>query len=169
MSLKLIFKILIVLLIHFPVTGSAQQYLVLQKKNKLKNFKYTEGNNIQLQTLRGNFLVSGEITRIGDTSITIDHKIEIGLTNIGKIYKRRGFFDSLSMLFFIRGGASYFLIDGTNRLINSDYPIVDESTLLISGTMIAVGFALRPLVVREIDIINNWQLKILNFDEFKSD
>ncbi|HPE33855.1 MAG TPA: hypothetical protein PLI65_03570 [Bacteroidales bacterium] len=169
MSLKLIFKILIVLLILFPDTGSAQQYLVLQKKNKPKNFKYTEGTNIHLQTLRGNFLVSGEITQIGDTSITIDQKFEIGLTNIGKIYKRRGFFDRLSLLFFIRGGTSYFLIDGTNRLINSDYPIIDESTLLISGTMIAVGFALRPLVVREIDIINNWQLKILNFDEFKSD
>ncbi|NCC71794.1 MAG: hypothetical protein EOM06_00220 [Sphingobacteriia bacterium] len=169
MSLKLFFKLLFVLLILFPVTGSAQQYLVLQKKNKLKNFKYTEGTSIHLQTLRGNFLVSGEITQIGDTSITIDQKFEIGLTNIGKIYKRRGFFDRLSLLLFIRGGISYFLIDGTNRLINNDYPIVDENTLLISGTMIAVGFALRPLVVRELDIINNWQLKILNFDEFKSD
>lgn len=163
-----IYLSLITLLVFLTVQIDAQQYLVLQKRGELKNFKYEPGNKISLKTARGQYNVSGNITQIGDTSIMIDDMMEIGLTNIELIYRHSGFLNRLSGLFFIQGGIAYFLIDGTNRTIYKEYPIIDESTLLISGTMIATGLALRPFVTRTFDITKNWQLKILNFDSFDS-
>lgn len=161
--------LMIMMLILGAMQTDAQQYLVLQKKGKLKNFKYETGSKISLKTRRGNFNIEGRLTQIGDTSIVIDHSIEIGVTNIVAIYRSSGFLNRLSTLFFIQGGIAYFLIDGTNRAINQEYPVIDESTLLISGTMIATGFALRPFITRKFDIPEKWEIKILNFDVFKKE
>lgn len=158
---------LISLIICSGIELNAQQYLVLQKRGTVKNFKYETGNRISLQTVRGDFSITGEITGIKGTSITVDGLIEVEIDNIAKVFRKSGFLDRLSKLFFIRGGAAYFLIDGTNRTINKEYPIIDESTMLISGTMIATGIAMRPLVTRKFDLSKKWRLKILDFDELR--
>ncbi|MBE0638165.1 MAG: hypothetical protein IH598_06585 [Bacteroidales bacterium] len=165
MRTTIVFLLFVVLFLESSHAG-AQRYFVLQKKGEVKNFKYQEGNKIHLETSRGNFELKGEILQISDTSILIDN-FEVGLSNIAAIYRSSGFLNRLSSLFFIQGGIAYFLIDGTNRAIHKEYPIIDESTLMISGTMIVTGFAIRPFITRKFDLSKNWQVKILNFDAFK--
>jgi hypothetical protein len=73
------------------------------------------------------------------------------------------------LIFFIQGGAAYFFIAGANALINNESPIIDKSTLLISGSMIATGFAIKPFITRKLNVKEKWEVKILNFDEFKKE
>ncbi len=165
--MKTVISLLLILMVLPPRSADAQQYFVLQKRGMVKNFKYQTGNKIHLKTLKEGFEISGEITQIKDTSILINYSFEVGLSNIGAIYRKSGFLNRLSGLFFIRGGMAYFLIDGANRTIHQEYPIITESTLMISGAMIATGFAIRPFITRKFDTTEKWQVKILNFDEFK--
>lgn len=162
------FSILFIsLLICSGVELNAQQYLVLQKRGTAKNFKYQSGNRISLQTVRGDFSIAGEITEIKGTSFIVNGLIEVELDNIAYVSRKSNFLNRLSTLFFIRGGVAYFLIDGTNRTINKEYPVIDESTMLISGAMIGTGLAMRPLITRKFDLSKKWRLKILDFDDLK--
>lgn len=168
--MKLITRILLLSALLFTgVLLEAQQYFVVQKRGELKNFKYVPGNKIHLKTLRGGYEVAGEITTITDTTLVISNLSEVGISNIAMIYRKSGFLNRLSNIFFIQGGIAYFLIAGANAAINNESPIIDESTLLISGTMVATGFAIKPFVTRKLDTTTKWELKILNFDEFKKE
>jgi hypothetical protein len=165
---KTFFKyLLFALLIGFAVQLQAQQYLILQKSGKAKNFKYQPGNTISLKTVDGDFFIRGEITAIKDSAFWIDDRMKIELDKIALVFRKSGFLNRLSWLFFVRGGVAYFLIDGANRTIAGDQPVIDESTWLISGAMIATGVALRPLVTRKYDLSKKWRLKILDFEAMK--
>lgn len=166
--MKTFFKyLLFALLMGFSLQSQAQQYLILQKRGKVKNFKYQPGNTISIKTVNGDFFISGEITSFSDSAVWINDQMKVELDNIELLFRKSGFFDRLSRLFFIRGGVAYFLIDGTNRTIHREYPIIHESTILISATMIATGVAMRPIVTRKFDLSKNWRLKILDFDAMK--
>jgi hypothetical protein len=163
-NLKYLFA---VLLICLSVQLHAQQYLILQKRGTTKNFKYQTGNRISLKTDKGGFYINGEITTMRDSSIRIDNQIEVELSNVAVVYRRSSFLNKLSWRFFIRGGAAYFLIDGTNRTLHGEYPVIHKSTLLISSAMIAAGIAIRPLITRRFDLSGKWRLKVLDFDVMK--
>jgi hypothetical protein len=155
------------LLISLSVQLHAQQYLILQKRGTTKNFKYQTGYRISLKTVKGDFHISGEITSMKDASIWIDNQMEVELSNVAVVYRRSRFLNKLSWMFFIRGGAAYFLIDGANRTINGEYPVIHKSTLIISSAMIAAGMAIRPLITRRFDLSDKWRLQILDFDVMK--
>jgi hypothetical protein len=146
-----------------PMLLHSQQYLVVKKTGKLKYYTYEPGDYIKLQTVKGSFVIAGIITDIAPHSITIEGGYEIQSGNIAYVFRKRGFYQRLSSLFFIRGGVAYTTIVGFNSLINNESPLVDEQTLWISGTMIATGFALKPLITRKLDVKKNWNLKILDF------
>mgnify|MGYP000856981344 FL=1 len=167
---RLLVKIMILsILFQLTAVASAQQYFVVQKKGKLKNFKYISGDYIYLETKRGEFKLSGKITQINDTSLVINKTSEIGLNDIGVIFRPNGLIRGFSNLFFIQGGAAYFFIAGANALINNESPIIDKSTLLISGSMIVTGYAIKPFITRKLNVKEKWEVKILNFDEFKKE
>lgn len=145
-------------------TVRAQQYLVVQKRGSVKNFKYQAGDDIALQTYGVDFPIRGEITKMSDSSLTIDSYINIRLSDISEVLRPRRYLQKLSRLFFIRGGIAYVAIVGVNGLINNDSPVIDEQTLTISAVMIAIGLAMKSFYIRKLDVISKWQLKIIDFD-----
>lgn len=142
----------------------AQQYLVLEKRGTPRNFKYSTGDLISLYA--GGLFISGQITGMNDSVVTLDHDLTVKLKNITVIERRRKFLKALSELFFIRGGIAYFLIEGTNRTINHEYPVITDNTIKVSGTAIAFGILIRPLIKRKFRLDKKWQLKVLDFDGF---
>lgn len=155
---------LIVSLLLAVCSVSGQQYLVVQKSGKVKNFKYEVGDEIMIKTRKGDFSLSGEITRITDTSLTINSYVEIGFGNVAKVLRPRRYFTKLSKLFFIRGGIAYVTIVGINGVINNDSPLIDDQTLKISAAMVATGFLMKPFYMRKLDAIGKWKLKAIDFD-----
>jgi hypothetical protein len=141
----------------------SQQYLVVQKNLAIKNYKYQPGDKISLQTIRGDLEFDGRISKITDSTIVIDNLYEIDLRNIAAVFRKRGFIKRLSGLFFIRGGIAYTAITGINGLINNDSPMIDQQTLLISAAMVAIGFAMKPLIIKKLKINEKWQLKVIDF------
>ena len=145
-----------------PIFG--QQYLVVQKSGKVKNFKYEVGDEIMISTRKGDLKVSGEITKISDTSVTINSYVEVGFSNVAKVLRPRRYFTKLSKLFFIRGGIAYVTIVGINGIINNDSPLIDEQTLGISAAMVAIGLAMKPFYIRKLDMMGKWKLKVIDFE-----
>lgn len=152
------------LLIFTLSAAFGQQYLVVQKNGKVKNFKYQTGDEIMLQTKNGAFNLKGEITQLSDSSLTINSYIEIKYSNIAKLLRPRRYFTKLSKLFFIRGGIAYVTIVGINGIINNDSPMIDEQTLAISATMVAIGLIMKPFYIRKLDVTKKWHIKMINFD-----
>lgn len=141
---------------------TAQQYLVLEKTGTPRNFKYSTGERISLYA--GGLFISGQITGMNDSAVTLDNYLTVRLKNITSIERRSKFLKALSELFFIRGGIAYFLIEGTNRTINHEYPVITDNTLKVSGAAIALGILIRPLIKRNFRLDKKWQLKVLDFD-----
>ncbi len=113
---RLLVKIMILsILFQLTAVASAQQYFVVQKKGKLKNFKYISGDYIYLETKRGEFKLSGKITQINDTSLVINKTSEIGLNDIGVIFRPNGLIRGFSNLFLFREGLLIFLLPAPMR------------------------------------------------------
>ncbi len=163
---KVIF-ILFFLMLCLSLYG--QQYLVVQKAGSIKNFKYEVGKDISIQTLKGDFIIEGDISKITDSTLFIDNLYEIEYSNIQRVLRPRGFWKRLSILFFIQGGVAYTAIVGINGLINNDSPVIDEQTLIISAVMVATGLALSPFYTKKMNIGEKWQLKVLDFERLEMD
>lgn len=145
------------------ISVDAQQYLVLQKRGKVKNFKYQIGNDISLQLKREDYVMSGEITKITDTSLFINTTFEIQYNEISMVLKPRRFIQKLSKNI-IWGGFIFTGIVGFNGMINNDSPLIDKGSLIFSGSMVAAGFLLKPLYFRKFDMASKWQFKNLDFN-----
>lgn len=146
---------------------SAQQYLVLEKAGTVRNFKYQVNDEIFLQLKREGAWITGRISELHDSSLVIDSYIDVKLSEIAVVRRSSSFISRLSKLFFIRGGIAYFLIVGTNRAINQEYPVVDQFTTIVSGSMILAGILLRPLISRDFELGQKWRLKVLDFTLFE--
>lgn len=148
----------------FSFTMDAQQYFVLESSKSLKNHKYKIGDDIVVITKAGGFTLSGTLSQMTDSSIFIDNFTEIKIHNIQAVVRTRQFIGMMSGLFFIRGGVAYLAIVGVNSTIHSETPIIDKQTAIVSASMIATGFALKPLIHRKCDVDKGWHIKILDFD-----
>lgn len=162
-------KITIVLLGFLASTMmNAQQYLVVQKRGTVKNHKYELNDKLSFQTKKGEFYLKGTLSKITDSTIFIDNLYEIELSNIARVFRQRSFLKALSKQFFIRGGIAYVTIVGINGAINNDCPMIDEQTLIISASMVVIGFALKPFITKKMDVVDKWQLKVLDFNNLES-
>lgn len=167
--LRIVKYIFFALGIFATMSLNAQQYLVVQKRGTLKNFKYEVGDELSLQTKKGDFHIKGTISRIGDSTLTIDNLYDIHLSNIARVFRLRSFLNGLSKIFFIRGGIAYVSIVGINGAINNDSPMIDEQTLIISAGMVATGFAIKPFIVKKMSIPEKWELKVLDFNKLEGE
>jgi len=153
--------LLISLLIAAIPVVQAQRILLVEKPGKFKNYKYFIGSDITLRTLPYSTKHSGVIHDITDTSIVINFDNEIMIEEIEKIMKPRWGIGLLSMATRI-AGAGYFLLDVTNNIITGQPTIVDQNTVIISGSLVAFSYALVPLRNKQLKRGDKWRIKILN-------
>nr|NQU89312.1 hypothetical protein [Bacteroidota bacterium] len=152
------------LLLLFITPLFPQQYLVLEKTGTVKNFKYKTGDKISIGLKESGFVLSGTISNIMDSAFVLDTYTEIKFREIRYVYRPQGFFRTLSG-FFLTGGIAYFLISGVNRTFNNEYPVVEKSMLIVGGTMVGAGIALKPFKTRKFDLTQKWRLKTLDFEK----
>jgi hypothetical protein len=165
--LNTLLKICLILL--FVISGIhavAQQYLVLQKTGTAKNFKYQVGNEITVQVDRGEYVFSGRISQIKDSSFVLNSLNEIFLGEVSQVYKKRTFVRVLSKVLLF-GGIGYVGLEGVNGLINNYSPVISQNTMIISASMVGASFILRPFYTRGFDTREKYTLKILDFEKLE--
>jgi hypothetical protein len=64
----------------------------------------------------------------------------------------------------LAAGSGYIILDCLNRGINRESPLVDKSTVVIGGSIIAGGVALMPFQEHKYKIGNRWRVKTIIFD-----
>jgi hypothetical protein len=160
--MKLIAKLFLLffLCVLFSDT-QAQRILLVDKPGKFKNFKYFVGSEIRLRTNPDGIKHRGTIHVITDTSIIINYDDEIMIADIERIMRTRKGLPFLSKTSRILG-AGYLLLDMVNNGINSEPTIVDETTVIISASLVAFSYALVPLHYRQMKRGNPWRIQVLN-------
>lgn len=149
------------LLIMLANSLDAQWILLVEKPGKFKNYKYFVGDDIIVKTMPYDTKHEGTLHEINDTSILINFDNEIMLEDISMIMRRRWGWSLLSKTTRI-AGAGYFVLDVTNRTINGQSPVVQETTLYISAGMVAFSYALVPIQHKRMRKGEKWRLKVLN-------
>jgi hypothetical protein len=141
--------------------NAQQRILLLKKKGNPKNYKYFLASEISLRNGFNDRKVTGQIHMITDTSIIVNYNIEVFIDQITWMYRERYFFRLLSPILMVAGGG-YFILDGFNRAINKQYPIITENNMLISGVLIGVGLVIKPLGTKRYRIGKRWELQMLD-------
>lgn len=122
---------------------------------------YDAGDEIHLKLADEDLLLSGTITHISDSGITIqdDH---IPIRRIGAILD----FDKRRRHRKLSGqaiGLSLYVVtfNSLHRLINSgERPVVDNNTIMVAGALAAAGLLLAPFRVKKYRMGNKWKLMI---------
>lgn len=143
------------------LSRSQSNILLLEKQGRFKNIKYRLGDEISLRVQPGNRKLSGQIHYINDSSILVDFIHEVNIEDVTWVYSKRFFFNLMSPILLIAGGG-YFILDGLNRAINHEYPVITKNTLLVSGSLIGVGLVFRPLGTKRHKIGGPWRLTVLD-------
>ncbi len=156
--------IILVLILAGLGTG-AQQYVVLQKSGAIKNYKYQVGNDITVKVKRGDFVFSGAISQINDSSFVLNSLNEIFIGEITNVYRSRVFVRVLSKAL-IYAGLGYVALEGVNSVINNDSPVISQNTIIAGAVMVGTSFALKSFYTRSFDTRDKYVLKILNFEQF---
>jgi len=157
---------LILLLLMISLCAGAQQYVVLQKKGTVKNYKYQVGNDITLMVKRGDLVFSGEISQINDSSFVLNSLNEIFLEEIKYVYRQRRFVRVLSKVL-LYAGVGYVALEGVNGVINNYSPVISQNTIIAGAVMVGTSFALRPFYTRSFSIPEKFVLKILDFEKLE--
>lgn len=139
----------------------SQKILIIENRKTLKNIKYVQGSEIRLELGFEDVRVWDQIDDMTDSSLILSNYKEIGFTEIRYVVRDRWFIRILSNFSMI-GGAAYFGIDSFNRLINSEWPMVDSQTLAISSGLVASGFVLLPFRYKKIHIGEKWKLRVID-------
>jgi hypothetical protein len=143
----------------------SQQVLVLENVVSMKNLKYFEGDNISLRLSGKEDKTMDVLVNMTDSSMVLEVSGEVALSTIRAVYRERWLIQRLSALFMI-GGVAYFGIDSFNRLINQEWPMVDNQTLMISTGLVGIGFLILPLKYRRINVGEKWKFKVLDLSSF---
>ncbi len=143
----------------------SQRYLIIERPGTIKNFKFQEGDFMHIEVISNNVLyqVRGELSLITQSSIIINGSDEYKLFQIKAIYRER-LLVRIVHTSALTAGSGYIFLDCLNRGINRESPLVEKSTVVIGGSIIAGGVALMPFLEHKYKIGNRWRVKTIIFD-----
>jgi len=156
-------SIICCILLTLVFTAEAQQFLLIENKKNLRNYKIYPGEDIRIRTSHDGLLIAGIVTALGDSSISINSIDEVPLSDVSAIYRYRipvGWAQGL----LLTGGVAYFSIDSFNRLINNQSPVILAETAFISLGMGAASAALIPLKYKRLRP-DKWRMQVIDFSE----
>ena len=142
-----------------------QKILVLENSRSLRNIKYYQGKYITLILNKDEVKVTDILFDMTDSSLVLSNYGDIPFHAIKAVVRDNHWIRIISGFSMI-AGAAYFAIDSFNRLINAEWPMVDEQTLTISAVIVGFGFALLPLRYHRIPVGDKWKLKVLDPSAF---
>lgn len=154
-----------VALLFLDFTAGGQNIFVLEKVSSGRNMKFTNRDQIKVETAGNGMKFQGIITQVTDSSLVLNYGTEIMVRDIAKVYTSRWGFRLLQGVF-LTAGILYVSLNTINGLVNGDDPVVPRETLAISGGLIAGGLLMIPLSTRIHDVEHEkWKIKILDFTD----
>lgn len=157
MNSSILKYLLIVVLISGAFNAVAQKILVLDKPGRVKRLRYFVGDKIQIIT-SDNSRISGEISVIGDSTITIEEN-KVVLSEISAVVKKRRFFSFTGTLLSTAGvffGSIYLV----NVAIDKDTKL-DENAYVLGGVLVS-GVVLSLFKEKKFKVKDKGRLKILD-------
>jgi hypothetical protein len=145
--------------------GFSQEILVVENVKSLRNLKYYQGDDIILKVENMEGKVFDEIFDMTDSTIVLYDRGVVELESITGIYRENWLIQTIRGLSLL-GGIAYFGIDSFNRLINNDSPVILAETAIISGSLVALSFALTPLKYRKVNTKGNWSLRTIDLNSY---
>lgn len=155
-------SLLALFLFYNPEVVFGQKVLMVEKLGRAKHFFYKQDHRIRLVTGSPEATVSGIITALNDTAVTIHNFTTIKLNNITCIEKPRSFWLHSTSKFFA-ASIAYAVGSMINNWINGA-PDVDNTILPVSGSLASLGVVSYMLGYRKLTIGNRWKLKVLDFN-----
>jgi hypothetical protein len=162
-QLVLILTVLLILVSH---TVDAQKILLLQKPGKTKRFFYKTGDKIIIRTGDPEFAVSGALTFVDDSVLTIDKNYTYPLAKVSEVTIKRPFLSGSWRMMFLAAGV-YFAGSMFNHAINSEKPLIDNTVPIVSGSFVALGATSYLFRNKHCKMEDGWKLKVLDYDIFK--
>ena len=102
---------------------------------------------------------------IKDSLIVFDNDSSIRLSNIKSIKLRDGnHLYRLFSSFFYTGGVLFVGLDTFNNFINHDTPLVNQTALIASASLITAGFLIKQLSIKRIRISKRKSLRVIHTD-----
>ncbi len=158
--------LLTVLLVLIFQTVDAQKVLLLQKPGKTKRFLYHTGDKIIIRTGDPEFAMSGDLTFVDDSLLTINKNFTYQLGKVSEVTIKRPFLNGSWKMMFLAAGV-YFAGSMFNHAINSEKPLIDNTVPIVSGSFIALGTTSYLLRNKHCKMEDGWKLKVLDYDIFK--
>ena len=161
--LVLLLTVLLVLVFH---TVDAQKVLLLQKPGKTKRYLYHPGDKIIIRTGEPEFAMSGDITYVDDSLLTINKSYTYQLDKVSEVTIKRPFLSGSWKMMFLAAGV-YFAGSIFNHAINNEEPLIDNTVPIVSGSFIALGTTSYLFRNKHCKMEDGWKLKVLDYDIFK--
>ena len=146
-------------------SAGSQNIFLIERPGTVKNLKFHEGDGIHILVKNQPAVpeIEGTLTQIRDSSILVDDMYLIPLKDITAVYKER-FWPRLAVPVLFIAGIGYIVLEGFNRAINKDAPLITKETAIISSSLVAGGLALIPLKDRKYIVGEKWRVRSLVFD-----
>jgi hypothetical protein len=144
---------------------SSQRFFILERPGTVKNYKFQEGEHIHIEVKSEGITsqVRGELSHITDTSVIINWTMEFKTSEISAVYRERSLIRILQVSSLL-AGSGYIVLDCFNRAINKETPLVDKSSVIISGSLIAGSVALIPFEEHKYKMGVHWRVKTIVYD-----
>ncbi len=147
----------------------AQKVLVLENLTIGKSYRFFVGDDITIKVNDTTKKISGKITEILDSAITISNYNVYSIKEITYVFKHRKGLEIVSASLMTFGGL-FFALDIVNNMLNGDSPVIKPEVVLVSAAVTAVGGLLQPFTKRKCLIQKNkWRLKIIDEIHVKSE
>jgi hypothetical protein len=158
---KILLLVSLVLISFTALFAQSRNVMVLENLAKGKNFKYFEGDKIEVETT-DSVTVKGMITAIKDSTFVLDFYSEISIHKIKTVYRTRALISILSKVMMI-GGAGLVILEAVNGAISSSS--MNENLLYTGVGITAAGALMIPFQKAKYPIgPGQSKLKILAID-----